>query len=329
MATIAAPSRRAPWDVMGAGLHAGPYTTVAEALNATGLDFEAQVRGLRSVALDDQDPVGELDAPSLRTVVRPMPGGGHRVLAAVGTRFTPIHNRDAFAVNDVLTAEYGAKITGVVDFRSGGASLLITELPDPITLERPDGGTEVLDLNLLTKNAHDGSSALTFALTVLRPQCTNALTAAINGAERSWKISHTPNASERVGLAEQSIIAALNYRDAFQVAAQAMLDTAMLDAEYEKLVERLYPVRPGTEETKAGENRKALQQELKYLYHSSSTLEGVRGTLWGGYNAITEYLDWGRPVRGGDVARAEGALEGPYANAKAKVWSTFAVAAGV
>ena len=66
----------------------------------------------------------------------------------------------------------------------------------------------------------------------------------------------------------------------------------------------------------------------RLLYQTSDTLDGIRGTLWGGLNAITEWYDWARPVRqdDADVARAEGALEGPYARRKAGVWDRFLAA---
>ena len=314
-------SRQTPWNVMGGDLTKG-HKSVAAGLEATGLDFEVSMRPLFGVSEDGV----LLEAPSLRTVVRPMPDGTEKVLAATGTRFTPIQNRDAFAVNDYLVDEFGAKITGLCDFRGGGASLMVLELPESITLDLPGGGKDEVSLNLLTKNAHDGSSALTFALTPMRLACTNALPAALRAAKRTWKISHTPNAQGRVDLARHAIIASLNYADEFTATAQAMLDQPMVDREFDKIVERLWKVEDDKRDTKAGENRIAVQDEVKALYRTSSTIEGIRGTRWGGYNAVTEWLDWGRPVRGGDVARAEGALEGPYVRTKAKVWETFAMA---
>jgi phage/plasmid-like protein (TIGR03299 family) len=314
-------SRQAPWDVMGGDLQRG-HKSVAAGLEATGLDYQVEMR-----ALYGADANGlPLEAKHLRTVVRPMPDGTEKVLAATGTRFTPIQNAAAFAPAQYLVDEFGATITGLCDFRGGGASLLVLAMPKGISLTMPNGGTEVLDLNLLTKNAHDGTSALTFALTVMRPACTNALPGALREAKRAWKISHTPNAEGRVEIARQAIIASMNYADAFQAQAQAMMDQPMVDREFDKMVERLWKVEADKADTKAGQNRLEVQEAVKTLYRTSETLEGVRGTRWGGYNAVTEYLDWGRPVRGGEVSRAEGALEGPYVRTKAKVWEQFAMA---
>jgi phage/plasmid-like protein (TIGR03299 family) len=323
-------SRSLPWNVMGGALR-GDYTDVQSALIEQGMNYDTRtVPVFAQPQVDDEGrSVGTADLPANkhRAVVRPGPGGmGEMVVGVVGTRFRPIQNRDAFAVADLLVSEFGAKITGAADFRNGGASLLVVDLQRPVVLDTPDGGQDVTDLDLLIRNSHDGSSALTFALTGARIACTNMVQAAIPGARRSWKISHTPNAQQRVDLARQAIVASLAYQDAFQVQAQAMIDQTMSDLEFDKIVARLWPVAEGREDTKAGERALEIRSEVRSLYRESQTIESVRGTLWGGYNAITEWFDWGRPVRDGDVSRAEGALEGPYVRRKSAVWDLFSSA---
>lgn len=327
----AAADRKLPWDVMGAKLSGQDYPTVADALTASGLDYRTDVWDLYGAPREQASvsaPVGTIHAPSLRTLVRPMPDGTTKVLAACGTRYTPVQNGDAFAVADTLRDEFGSKIIGAADFRSGGASVLVVDMNRPITLNTPNGEVDHTNLNLVIKNAHDGTSALTFALTPVRVDCTNVLPAAIKGAVSVWKMSHTPNVQERINLAMEAILNTVRYQDAFTVAAQAMLDQEMADAEFAAIVERMFPVATGKEETKAGKNALAVRAEMTELYATSETLENVRGSLWGGYNAITEWYDWARPVRQEDaaVARAEGTLAGPYVSRKANVWDRFLAA---
>ena len=132
-----------------------------------------------------------------------------------------------------------------------------------------------MDLNLLVKNSHDGSSALTFALLAERIACTNALPAAIAGAQRSWKISHTPNADERVSLAVKAIKEAVGYQEKFQAVAQKMLDTDMVDAEFAKIVAGLWSVDPDAE-GKVADRKRETQAQVIDLYKNSPTLEGIR-----------------------------------------------------
>lgn len=325
--TREAANRQMPWNVMGSALTVKAKNSVTKALAETGLDY--QVRMVPVVGYEKADdtplPMADFhDAPNFRAVVRPMPGGPDKVLGVTGTRFTPIQNRDAFAIGDYLVSEFGATVEGLADFRSGAATIMVVGLGQ-VALRRPDGENDPVDLNLLIKNAHDGSAALTFALTPMRIACTNAVAAALKGAQAVWKVSHTPKADARVALAKDSILKSVKFQEQFQVAAQAMIDTPMVDAEFDKIVQRLWPVQPDAEGAHA-DRRRGIQDEIKALYAKSETIEGLRGTRWGGYNAITEYLDHYRPVKGEQaVARAEGALEGPNVRVKANVWRMFSV----
>lgn len=327
--TATAPANRvAPWDVMS-GTFELEHPDVAHALAATGTDYEVEVRDLYSARYDvaTSKHADFIQAPNLRTVVRPMPDGTEKVLGAVGRRWSPIHNADAFSVADTLVKDSGAVISGAADYRSGAASLLVVDLRRPVVLTLPGGTKDVTDLQLIMKNSHDGSGALTFALTGVRLACTNMLQAAVAGAERVWKISHTPRADERVNLAHQSIIKALAYRDAFEDQAQAMVAAAMTDLEFERMVERLWPIPEDAKSDKAGDRRREIHGEVMHLYRESETIGDARGTLWGGYNALTEWHDWARVVHNGEAARAEGSLEGVHVRAKMKLWETFSSAA--
>lgn len=317
-------SREMPWDVMGDELTGKSHTNLDAALKESGLDYEVEVWNAQAT-----DGLRVLDATKSRSIVRPTPDG-LAVVGMVGTRYTPIQNRDAFAIADDLVGEFGATIAGMADFRHGGAALMVMDLQRPIVLTTPDGDADPINLNLLVKNSLDGSSALTFALTPMRLRCTNALQAAIGGAHRSWKISHTPNAQERVDLAVQAIKEAVGYQEQFQAAAQAMMDQPMVDAEFAKIVSRMWKVDPEAK-GKVADRKRDIQAQVIDLYRTSPTLEGIRGTRWAGYNALTEYLDHFRPVKGGDdkakaVALAEGQVEGPNVRVKGKVWDLFAVA---
>lgn len=325
--TREAAARQLPWDAMGSALSTNA-TTVAAALKESGLDYQVEVWNATATNPEGtpESTTLQVQAGGHQAIVRPMPGGEKKVLAFTKKRYTPIQNAEAFAVGDYLVQEFGATITGAADYRNGDRSLLAVQLPEGIHLTRPDGGEDVVDLNLLIVNDHAGNAALTLALTPMRLACTNAVPGAIRGAERVWKVSHTPKAQVRLDLAADAIKKALDYRDAFQEKAQAMMDQTMVDAEFAKLVQKLYPVKKDAEGVKA-ERTRGLHADLLNLWAESPTLEGVRGTRWGGYNVMTEYLDHFRPVRGeAGVARAEGALSGPYARQKANLWNTFAAA---
>lgn len=320
-------SREMPWHVMGKALAPTHQTNLGKALKSAGMDYTVD-----RVAVFAQDLDGtELGADRSQALVRPMPDGTRKVVGITGTRFTPIPNADAFSIATDLVGDFGAKITGLADFRHGGASIMALALPEQtVALHRRGHGDDVTELNLLVKNHHDGSGALTFALTPVRLDCTNVLPMAFRNAKQVWKTNHTPNAMERVELVRQAIREAVGFHDALQVKGQAMMDTKMVDAEFAKIVARMFPVKDDAH-GKVADRKRESQAQVMSLYRESPTLDGIRGTVWGGYNAVTEYLDHFRPVRAtspGAVAqvRAEGQIDGPNVRVKARMFDLFAKA---
>lgn len=318
-------SREMPWHVMGKALAPTHTTNLGKALKSAGMDFTVDRVPFQVPDLDGT----LLDADRSQGLIRPMPDGTRKLVGITGTRFTPIANADAFSIATDLVGDFGAKIAGLADFRHGGASIMVLALPEQsVALHRKGHDDDVTELNLLVKNHHDGSGALTFALTPLRVPCTNVLPMALRGAKMVWKVNHTPNAMERVELIQTAIREAVGAHAALETKGQAMLDTKMVDAEFAKIVARMFPVKDDATGAVADRKREA-QGQLMSLYRESPTLDGVRGTVWGGYNAVTEYLDHFRPVRGGNalLTRAEGQIDGPNVRVKARMFDVFAKAA--
>lgn len=329
-------ARQLPWDAMGGALTVKGAKTVKAALASKGLDYTVERREARvGNAQMPKDPAAgdalackraHLAAPAFQALVRPMPDGTEKVLAFTKLRYTPQQNVNVFQPAEYLVAEFGWTITGAADYRDGTKSILVLEAPEGVTLAGHDGHQDRVDLNLVITNDHAGNAAVTYALTPMRFACTNALPAAIAGAERVWKVSHTPKAQERIDLAADALRRAMVYRDGLQVTAQKMLDQEMTDAMFSRMIQRLYPVKVSDEGVKA-ERRRELHATLETMWNTSPTIKGIEGTRWAGYNVVTEYLDHMRPVRKeASVARAEGALEGAYVRQKSALWNLFAVA---
>jgi phage/plasmid-like protein (TIGR03299 family) len=321
--------RDLPWDVMGEALKTPHATNFDKALKVAGMDYDVEVWDSQAV-----DPLtGRVQAHDKgKKIVRPTPDG-MAVIGQTGARFTPTQNRDGFAIARDLVGDFGATISGLADFRHGAASIMALDLNNPLVLlrKRKDGPTsqDEVDLFLVVTNRHDGNGALTFSLTSVRVPCTNVLPVVTKDARQVWKVAHTPNQGERIGLVHDMIREAVGFREEVQAKAQAMVDQKMTDAEFAKIVANIFPVHPDAEGAVA-ERKRETQARIVNNYRDSVTLDGIRGTRWGGYNALTEYLDHMRPVKGGEdaqaVARAEGQIDGPNVRVKTRLWNMFAAA---
>lgn len=307
--------RRRPWNVMGNDLDLMGVTNVADALAQAGLDY--------TISKQEVVTTEGLKADKFRATVRTDKNGDQRVLGVVGTRYTIVQNPDAFAPADVLAAQFGAKFDGAADFRDGSKSLLIMDLGKRVLI----GQDDAVDTYVIFGNSHDGSGSLYYAITPVRLRCTNALTATLVGAKdagRLFRMSHTPNFAAKQAIAVEALSNALNYMDEFSVMANRMADQAITDREFSKIVAGIFPLKDDASD-RTMDTVATARAAVTALYHGEANAN-ITGTRWGAYNAVTEYVDWARPVRQGDpVARAEGALDGPYVRVKQRALEAFAV----
>lgn len=313
-------TRTAPWNVMGTDLSIEGVTSVAEALSASGLDYTMSLQEVQAVvSLDGGQEV--LPADRFRATVRTNADGSRVVQGVVGRRYTLMQNAAAFAPADYLHSEFGAKFSGAADFRGGGRSLLIMDLQQPLILD-PEGRADQVDLYAMFGNAHDGSGSAYIALTPLRLACTNAVNVALRDAVNVWRMAHTPQMASRHTAAVKAMHAALQYRDEFQAEAERMIQTAMVDREFDKIVAGLFPLKNDASDRTAA-TMAAARQGVRQAYEGEANA-GITGTRWGGLQAVIEYLDWARPVKGDEmVSRAEGALDGPYVRVKQRALAAF------
>ena len=101
----------------------------------------------------------------------------------------------------------------------------------------------------------------------------------------------------------------------------------MTNSEFEAFITGLYP-KPSEENKRAHTLWSNRLQDLRTLYRYAETNDFGRGTRWAAYNAVTEYLDWGIPVRSAtrdaDTQRAMRQLGEAHADAKAKAFALLA-----
>ena len=96
-------------------------------------------------------------------------------------------------------------------------------------------------------------------------------------------------AKETLGLAN-------TYLDEFDKLAQELIETEISQAKFQSVVEKIYP-KPTKIDLKGSLTKWENKIEtIKFIYNGP-TNEMISGTAWGALNAITERLDWYRPVR--------------------------------
>lgn len=261
-------------------------------------------------------------------VVRDHPEDKHsNVLSVVGKRYKTLQNEELFAFGDNLLDGGRWEVAG--SLKNGrivfGALALERE-----TVLDPNGVNDVIKNYLAISTSHDGSSAVQATVTPIRLTCMNTHTAVFRkGANQSFKLRHTQSIDGRVAQAREALGLANAYLDEFDKLAQAMIETEITKAQFDKIVSLAYPMPEADKKgaMKKWENKLDLLEEI----YVGDTNGMIAGNAWGAYNALTERLDWFRTSRGNDESLLMGTAGfDPVVNAeKNKLLQIVSEVAGV
>jgi phage/plasmid-like protein (TIGR03299 family) len=247
------------------------------------------------------------DKPSFMVVRNnPFNPEENNVLGIVGERYRTYQNEQLFAFGDNIL-DGGGYWESAGSIKGGRVVFGSLKLDREIILD-PNGVNDKTDTYLLVVTSHDGSSSIQAMTTPVRVVCQNTLNAAIAGQKQSFKIRHTATADDRALAAREALGLANHYLTAFDLQAQELFAQAVSDKTFEQIIQAVYP-EPDSDAGKASLTKYETKIDLiKDLYYLSPTQEGIRGTAWGVYNAMTERVDYyrdGRKVKGakGDASK--------------------------
>lgn len=312
---IASAERTLPSRVVGKTVEG--VTSVYDALKMAGLDGEVKVSE-NQVAADvlTDSGVTRVEAEGKFLTYRTMPNSEVHSLGVVGSRYVPIQDTDAFDFLNALVDESGSTFDSVGTLSGGKQSILTIKLPESLYI----AGHDQIDMYLMAKNSHDGSSSFTVAVTPIRLRCLNQVNKAFKTAPMKMSMRHTFGSGEKIAQARETLGLIFKYQVALQNEFESLLAQEYLDNQFRELVKNLFPI--GEEAKQPHITRvKATRGELIALWNAP-TQEGIKGTKWGAYNAVVEYADWYSPVRGkreASLIRAERVLSGAGEAIKEKV----------
>lgn len=285
-------ARTDAWHRLGTTVR-GRAFTAEEAMTLGHLGgWDVRKAPLQATEITDAG-VTTVDAPGFATVRTSPFTGETEALGVVGDGYTPLQNEDHAEFLNLLVDESGAVFETAGSLRGGRQVFITMQLPEAITI----GDTDRVDLNIAALNSHDGSSAFRLLTTPVRVVCANTQTAALRDHHSSISIRHTRNAKAAVQAARDALGLTFAYVDAFQAEAERMINTTMVEAEFNALIDSVYgEANPSaSERTRRTEARR--RTALHGLFADAETQAGIRETAWAGYQAISEYVDHFAPVR--------------------------------
>jgi phage/plasmid-like protein (TIGR03299 family) len=261
-----------PWHTLGTKLD--KPATASEAIQAAGLGFQVEKMPLR-IAVHNL-PVRDHYATVRTDTIE--------VLGVVGSRYTPIQNKDAFTTFDALVGEGSAIYHTAGALGKGERIWILAKLPDYIRVNKND----IVEKYLLLTNSHDGSTCVLVKLTPIRVVCENTLSVALQGTEQEVHIRHTTLAEEKLKQAHE--ILGLSNK-LFEILGQYYIGMSHKMITTTMFSQYLNQVFPEPIFTLQKSRVKEIHEKILELSEIGVGAELSKGTLWGAYNAVTEYVD--------------------------------------
>ena len=292
--------RQMPWHGLGAVLDEYP-SGIKDALQKAGLGWEVEQA---DVFTPDPNPVKVTTVLFHRTKETPppfIPAEGfianrrtdtNAVLGIVGPDYKVVQNEEAFAwldslINSDLYFETAGSLWG------GRKVWALARLPEYVEVGGDQTGTYIF-----VATSHDGSLAVTAAVSPIRIVCANTLSAALRGAARSYKFRHTGDLQAKYDEARTVLQITLDYEKQFkEVGDRLARERLSTPAFEERVLDFLFPVDEDTTK-RARKMREASKGHILDLWNGvgpdGDTRGNSPGTKWTAYNAVAEYADFGR-----------------------------------
>ena len=275
--------RKAPWHKLGVLLDSPP--TIEEGIRIAGLDWKVERRPMKYIALD-----GSMQDASTRAVVRRDTGAK---LGEVGPAWTPLQNDKAFSFFQPFLDAHEAALECAGSLFGGEKVFVLAKIGGTDEIVKGDA----VERYILLSNSHSGGAVFA-GFTPTRVVCNNTLQMAVgNKAGALLKLRHVQSIEDALDVVQKTMVLANSRFEATAAQYRALAKVACSDSRLAELVQVVFKPQKETEpeaeeqsEDKDTCSRVLPSVEMLFSDGAGSEIPGVRGTLWGAYNAITEYL---------------------------------------
>lgn len=268
-----------PWH--GLGTRFDRLLTVDEALRESHCDYTVVPWVMRYIDPLTQD---EYEAENIFANVRM---DTKDALGYVGPDYTIVQNgghEGAFNFCKPILDEKAAVIETMGALGKGEKAWALLRLPDTIRISNKDDVKKYV----LVYNSFNGKSKVRAKFTPIRVVCENTLNMALSGIDTEVAIRHTTNAQAMLHEAHKVLGMAADVSTRLEPVFKAM---AVRKITGEQLLDYVKTLVPIEKDAKRTGRKEAIRSEILRLHEAGAGAEFSRGTLWGAYNAVTEYVD--------------------------------------
>jgi phage/plasmid-like protein (TIGR03299 family) len=293
--------RQMPWHGLGVVLEQYPRS-IEEALEKAGLGWKVthgDVLVVKTPAWTDHlgttHPAELIPAKGFKANLRQDTG---QVLGIVSDEYEVVDNLDAFRFLDALIgSELHFETAG--SLWGGRRVWALARRPEYIELGGDPSATYIY-----VANSHDGSLAVTAAVTPILIVCANTLGAALRqaehgmGAQRTCRVRHTGNLQGKFAEARRVLGMTIDDETQFKTLADRLAREPITEHAFEhRVLRHLWAIDNDTGRL-ARANRERTIEHVLSIFRGRRAAGDTTGnsphSKWVAFNAIAEQLDYGR-----------------------------------
>jgi phage/plasmid-like protein (TIGR03299 family) len=322
-----------PWHRLGVKMDG--LATAEDMLIASRADYT-----VTSEPLYVMTESGAVEVPGRRATVRSVEADDDRdpsscVLGVVGESYRIVQNRDVLNRALAVVSADGKAVVDTCGVLGHGERFFAYIDLGHMSID-PNGIDDKITRGLGVLTSHDGTAAVTYAMSNIRWVCQNTVTAGLNAATRTFRARHTTNVESMLVDAQTVLSIADTWEQTFSQLAERLLrvNDGSNSAKAHDIMRRvegilwpmgdepsrhadLWPM--GNEPSRHAETiSETRSMELHSLLDSDTCGNGFGYSGWAIYNAFVEYSDHVRP-RLSDERRAEATILGLTDDWKNKV----------
>lgn len=221
-------------------------------------------------------------------------------LGTVGCDYQPIQNKEQAQFIEALCGEGGAVVECCGALREGRRQFWTVKVPGELVIGKADS----IERYLIVANGHDGSLAFRAFWSPIRVVCQNTLNIALKGAKDGVTIYHTKKATDRVKVARSVLGVASQYYETIGETFSKMLSKSLDNAEFKLYADEVLSLKdvPSSE---IPEQTLKVRSQLIQNFNEGIGVDLAGKTVWGAYNAVTEYVSHQRQPRGKSLSTSE------------------------
>jgi phage/plasmid-like protein (TIGR03299 family) len=274
--------KQKPWHELGIILDNPP--TSEEAIVAAGLDWTVKKHETFYISNEQMK-----DNKGQYAIVREK---DNSLLGHSGENWQPLQNKDAFKFFDPFIQAGEATYETAGSLENGKRIWVLAKInKDPLEIVKGD----TVEKFILLSNTHSGGFAVTGGLTPIRVVCNNTLKGAMMSSKsRLFRATHSKQMITRLEDLQADIAQA---DAAFKMAGEAYRKFAkkqLNKSTFDQFMAQTFQWSTGgVHSSKRDETiQKATTATIERLMEigRGADIKGVQGTIWGAYNAVTEYV---------------------------------------